>query len=180
MNKNSKKILLERKFTSIEYMTLYVNYFNRMVDSLVSGMDEFKRVKTINPLVDEHNFSEWINRGYPILESDRQYAVKALEKAKNGDASEVSGSAGNLKGLSRDVDNIGGFGLWWEQLDEKYWDAFWDYYKQADTAGCNIYYTFAKHWDDDEILRESITGPIDEKELLNYLQPGETLESLAN
>ena len=42
--------------------------------------------------------------------------------------------------------------------------------------GSNIDYTISGYWDDNEILDEEITGPMDEQELLNYLKPDESLD----
>jgi hypothetical protein len=176
MNNDAKKILLERKFTSLDYSKLYVEGFNEMANALDIGMKEFEYQSSVNPSLNQDNFSLWKSKGAPILFGDNEYANDALERAKNGDFSHIRGSAANLRGLSRDVDNIGGFGEWWHEIDNKYWDTFYSTYMKTKKIGSNIDYTISGYWDDDEILDEEITGPMDEQELLNYLKPDESLD----
>ncbi|MCJ8351199.1 hypothetical protein [Moritella sp.] len=179
MNKIAKKELLARKFTCIEYMTEYVECFNKMIDSLLIGMGAFQQLQQQNPTIEAHNFSAWESRGLPNLEGDRAYAIDALKKAKTGDPSYLSSSAASLRGISKDVDNIGGFGEWWQRLDKKYEDDFLLKLKQAKKIGSNIDYTICGDWLDDEILDEEITGSIDETELLNYLKSNENLDDIS-
>ncbi|NMP81789.1 hypothetical protein HHE92_18590 [Pseudoalteromonas arctica] len=150
-----------------------------MVNALDIGMKEFEYQLSINPNLNQDNFSLWKSKGAPILFGDNEYANDALEKAKNGNFSHIRGSAGNLRGLSRDVDNIGGFGEWWHEIDNKYWDTFYSTYMKTKKIGSNIDYTISGYWDNDEILDEEITGPMDKNELLNYLKPGESLDDLS-
>jgi len=171
MNNRAKKTLLERKFTSIEYMTKYVNLYQEMVFNLKKGMDEFEITYKQNPKLDPHNFSDWINRGYPNLARGADNAIKCLDRAKLGNISGISSSAGNLRGISKDVDNIGGFGEWWQHIDKKYEDDFFLKLKKAKRTGSNIDWTICGDWLDDEILDEEITGVIDEADLLKYLKP---------
>lgn len=179
MNNRAKKTLLERKFTSYLYAELYVGYFKEMVNAMESGMQEFSIFYQKKPTVDAHNIKDWQSRGLPILQGDYHYAVNALKKAQKGDLNEISGSAGNLRGLSKDVDNIGGFGEWWQHIDEQFKKDFYKYFKLASRTGCNIYYTVDYSWDGDEILDEEITGSIDEVELLNYLKSNEKLADIS-
>ncbi|QUM85207.1 hypothetical protein [Moritella sp. 28] len=179
MNKTAKKELLTRKLTSVEYMTEYVEYFNQMVDSLLMGMGAFQQLQKQNPHVDAHNFSAWESRGLPNLKGDRAYAIDALKKAKAGDPSYLSSSAGNLRGISKDVDNIGGFGEWWQHIDKKYEDDFFFKLRKAKKTGRNINYTICGYWDGDKILNEEITGHIDEADLLKYLKPNEKLDDIS-
>ncbi|QUM85210.1 hypothetical protein [Moritella sp. 28] len=179
MNKTAKKELLTRKLTSVEYMTEYVEYFNQMVDSLLMGMGAFQQLQKQNPHVDAHNFSAWESRGLPNLKGDRAYAIDALKKAKAGDPSYLSSSAGNLRGISKDVDNIGGFGEWWQHIDKKYENDFRRKLNRTQTIGSNIYWTIRDSWNNDEILDEDITGVIDEADLLKYLKPNEKLDDIS-
>ena len=178
MKNRAKKTLLERKFTSVGYMTKYVNLYQEMVFNLKSGMDEFEFKYKKNPKLDPDNFTDWINRGYPNLVRGADNAIECLNRAKLGNISGISSSAGNLRGLSRDVDNIGGFGDWWQHIDKKYEDDFLLKLKQAKKIGSNIDYTICGDWLDDEILDEEITGSIDETELLNYLKSNENKKAL--
>ncbi|SFC77721.1 hypothetical protein [Pseudoalteromonas denitrificans] len=179
MNNKAKKILLARKFTSIEYMSEYVQYFNEMVDALIVGMSEFKHLYQQNPTLDPDNFEDWENRGLPNLQRGAKNAKECLERAKNGSLTGISSSAGNLRGLSKDVDNIGGFGQWWQHIDKKFADAFDSALNKAQITGNNIDYTISGYWDNDEILDEEITGTIDEDELLNYLKTSEKIKDIS-
>jgi len=176
MNKNSKKTLLERKFTSIDYIKLYVDGYQEIVETLEAGMNEFELQLKKNPTLNIDNFKQWQLRGAPNIKRGAQNALEHFEKAKKDHLTGIASSAGNLRGLSRDVDNIGGFGDWWHEIDNKYWDKFYTTYMETETIGSNIDYTISGYWDDDEILDEEITGPIDEQELLNYLKPDESLD----
>ena len=68
MNSTAKKILLERKFTSIEYMTRYVELYQEMVLAFEAGMQKFERLYTQQPELDKHNFSDWQPRGLPNIQ----------------------------------------------------------------------------------------------------------------
>lgn len=179
MNKTVKKELLKRKFTSNDYMTEYVDYFNQMVDSLLLGMGAFQQLQKQNPNIDAHNFYAWESRGLPNLESGRAYAIDALNKAKAGDPSYLSSSAASLRGISKDVDNIGGYGEWWNHIDKKYEEQFDRALDNAQTTGGNIHYTICGYWEGDKLLNENITGPIDEADLLNFLKPNEKLDDIS-
>jgi hypothetical protein len=179
MNNTAKKTLLARKFTSVEYMSKYVKLYQQMVFNLKRGMDEFEITYKKNPKLDAHNFTDWINRGYPNLARGADNAIECLDRAKLGNISGISSSAGNLRGISRDVDNIGGFGEWWQHIDMKFKDDFNEALDLAQTTGSNIDWTIRGSWNDDEILDVEITGPIDETELLSYLKPNEKLEDIS-
>lgn len=179
MKSEAKKILLDRKFRSIEYMRLYVELYRQLVEAMERGMNAFFALQKQNPSVDEDNIQAWVVRGLPNLKGNVAYAEDALRRAENGDDSYLVSSAGDLKGLSRDVDHIGGFGEWWKELDPQYETDFYKAFNQSHFAACNIYRTGLGHWRPDSILKETITGPIDKNELLNYLKPGERLEDLA-
>jgi len=179
MKNRAKKELLTRKFTSVGYMTKYVNLYQEMVFNLKSGMDEFEFKYKKNPKLDPDNFTDWINRGYPNLVRGADNAIECLNRAKLGNISGISSSAGNLRGLSRDVDNIGGFGDWWQHIDKKFEDDFNDALNLAQTTGSNIDWTIRDSWNNDEILDEDITGVIDEADLLKYLKPNEKLDDIS-
>ncbi|GGF02981.1 hypothetical protein [Pseudoalteromonas gelatinilytica] len=179
MNKKAKKTLLERKFISIIYIKEYVDGYQKITEALDAGMKEFEFQLQLNPNLNIDNFKQWQVRGAPNIKRGAQNALEHFEKAKQGHLTGIASSAANLRGLSRDVDNIGGFGEWWHEIDISYWDSFYNTYMQTETIGSNIDYTISDYWDDDEILRETITGPIDEQELLSYLEPNESLDDLA-
>ena len=180
MNKHAKKILLERKFSSIDYIREYVDGYQNIVEALDAGMKEFELQLQQNPSLNVDNFKQWQQRGAPNIKRGAHNALEHFEKAKNGHLTGIASSAGNLRGLSRDVDNIGGFGQWWHEIDSKYWDDFYTSYMETETIGSNIDRQISNAWrTENSILDEEITGPIDEQELLNYLKPGESLDDLS-
>ena len=179
MNKQAKKNLLDRKFRTIDYMILYVDAFKNMVKTLEDAMNVFNLTIPANPNRSTDNFVDWVDRGLPILQGDLVYAQNALIKAKAGKASELVSSAANLRGLSKDIDSIGGFGQWWQHIDPLHWDTFWHQLDKTQTIGNNINFTISDYWNDDEILNEEITGPIDDVELLNYLGTNESLTDIS-
>ena len=103
----------------------------------------------------------------------KKNVILALDNAKQGQTSTIRSAAGNLRGLSKDMDGIGW--SWWDELDKSYRKPFSENMNKAQTMGANIYYTLSNFWDEGEILNEEITGPIDEKSLLKYLLPGENI-----
>lgn len=178
MTPRAKETLLKRKFVSMEYLTVYVEYFEKMVTAMEKGIQDCQQILLDNPQLGGDNIGSWETRGLPILQGDLAYARDALIKAQHGDPTYLASSGGNLRGIYKDVDNIGGFGLWWQHLEPSCEKAFKHNLHTAMDMGCNIDYTISGYWQDDEILGETITGPIDENELLNYLKPGETLEGI--
>jgi hypothetical protein len=49
---------------------------------------------------------------------------------------------------------------------------------KAEQCASNIYRTIGDRWKPGSILKEFVTGPIDEQDLLKYLKPGESLEDI--
>jgi len=73
--------------------------------------------------------------------------------------------------LSRDMDVLGE--KWWDYVPLDIARKFGVNLSKAQQMASNIAWTLGEAWNDDEILRERITGPIDEQELLKYIKPGE-------
>ena len=77
-----------------------------------------------------------------------------------------------MQGLSKDMDVLGN--KWWFCIDEDLARKQGTDQTKAEQIASNIWRTVGEYWKTSEsILKESITGPIDEQDLLRYLQPGE-------
>ena len=113
----------------------------------------------------------WHLKVKPNFLGMRKGMQEALNYAKQGDFSYIRADAGNFKALSKDMDGIRV--AFMDFIDPEVKARYFTLWKLAHTEGCNIYYTLSDFWDPGEILNTKITGPIDEQQLLKYLQPGE-------
>mgnify|MGYP000526585347 CR=1 FL=1 len=116
---------------------------------------------------------QWRNKVIPNFEGMRTNANEAVVNAKSGKLSTMRSATGNLHGLSKDMDGIGW--EWWE-ANSALWDNYVEHSNLAEQMGDNIYKTLAGYWRPGSILKESITGPVAEAELIIHLKPGETMD----
>lgn len=174
MTPELKEKLLLRLFSSTEYMEEFTNHY---VAGLQAAEDAFaifeKKCSMDENLTSRYaiEFRQWQERVIPNFRRMKENALLSLNKAKMGDFDYMDGATGSLRGLSKDMDGIGWD--WWDEVDPKYWKSHADNMNKAEKMGFNIYYTLSDFWDPGEILEEAITGLIDEKVLLKYLQPSE-------
>lgn len=174
MTPELKEKLLLRLFSSIEYMEEFAVYY---VAGLQAAEDAFavfeKRFSISSELQNRFamEFRQWNERVIPNFHRMRKNVLLSLDKAKEGNFDYMEGATGNLRGLSKDMDGIGWD--WWDEVDQKHIKLFSENMSKADKMGENIYYTLSDYWDSGEITNEKITGSIDEKRLLKYLQLGE-------
>lgn len=174
MTPELKEKLLTRLFTSLEYMETFTNHYATGLKTAIDAFAIFEKKYRINSILSGRyamEYRQWSERVIPNFTRMRKNALVSLEKAREGNFDYIEGATGNLRGLSKDMDGIG-WG-WWDEVDGSYWKVHAENMNKAEQLGSNIYYTLSDFWDDDEILNEKITGPIDENALLKYLQPGE-------
>jgi hypothetical protein len=174
MTPKLKEKLLKRLFSSIEYIEKFCNHFDKWMEAAICGFEAFEKKLFVNSsLVSKHKSSigQWQHRVIPNFKGMRKGMFESLEKARNGDFRAIRSDTANLNSLSKDMDGIGWD--WWKEIDSNYWDVYVEHSNIAEQMASNIYYTLAMFWDTGEILDEEITGKIDEKELLEYLKPGE-------
>lgn len=174
MTPELKEKLLLRLFSSIEYMEAFTQHY---VSGLQAADDAFatfeKKCSTDSILINRYTleFRQWKEKVIPNFRGMKNNAIVALDNAKQDQTSTIRSATGNLRGLSKDMDGIGWD--WCGEVDQKYWKDYAHNMNKAEQMGDNIYKTLSQFWGPGSILKESVTGPIDEQLLLTYLQAGE-------
>lgn len=174
MNDEIKRELLRRKFTSIEYMEELCHYHRKSLEGLKESIAWFYNHL---PDVDWQGWNiadrpdGWENRAVPNFEGAQKSFEEGIEYFKQGDIRYMRSATGSLKGIDKDMDNLGR--KWLDYVDLETRRKYGVNLGKAKKIASNIYWTLAGSWEGDEILNEEITGPIDEQDLLRYLKPGE-------
>lgn len=176
MNPELKSNLIKRKFESLNYIRQFISNYITFIDTGLSALENYKKYKKNNPnFSPSHNMNVdeqlWENKVKPNFIKMKKSAEKSLENAEQGKKSTVRSLAADFRGLSKSMDGIRESFM--DILDPKVKEEYLSHWKTTSTEASNIEDTINQWWKDDEILKESITGPIDENELLNYLKPGE-------
>ena len=175
MNPELRKKLLERMFFSPEYIERFVKYFESAVEGLHESLEWFEQHPPQDVDWESWHISNkpegWRMRAVPNFERMLKSAKTGLENARQGDYQVIEGLTGSMLGLSRDMDVLGE--KWWDYVPQDIAFKFGKNLGQAEQMAANIAWTLGDAWNDDEILRERITGPINEQQLLKYLKPGE-------
>ena len=176
MKPELKEKLLLRLFSSLEYTEQFVGHFIQFIDTGLLALEQFDNL-SVKPLNVE-NYAEikkdadlWHKKVKPNFLGMRKGMHEALAYAKQGDFSHIRCDAGNFKSLNKDMDGIRE--AFMDHIEPEVKTRYFALWKVAHTEGCNIYYTLSDFWDPGEIINTEITGPIDEQQLLKYLQPGE-------
>ncbi len=181
MKPELKKRLLERMFSSPDYIEEFVGYLEKAVEGLHESLDWFES----NPPsdVDWKNWhisdkpEGWRIKAVPNFERMLRSAKKGLENARKGDYQVIEGLTGSMLALSRDMDVLGD--KWMDYVPKDIVYKFGENLSVADQMASNIWRTVGDYWKTPEsILKENITGPIDEQELLKYLKPDEEREKI--
>ncbi|WP_445768121.1 hypothetical protein [Rheinheimera sp.] len=163
-------------FSSFEYTEQFVNDFIQFVDTGLLALELYDAlpVKPTNAA----NYAEvkkdadlWHLKVKPNFVRMRQNMQDAIVAAQQGNFRVIRAAAGSFRGLNKDMDGIREAFMDFIEPDVK--ARYFELWTLSHTEGCNIYYTLSDHWDTGEILNTEITGPIDELQLLKYLQPGE-------
>lgn len=177
MDSRLKKRLLLRKFSSIEYMEECRDYLRAALDALDEALTYFEQ---------HHGESEW--KQWHASEWPTTWRVRAQKNLENlyeslklgikqyqaGDPDRIRGSCNGLTSLSKNMDGMGE--KWWSYIPPDFEERFIKNRSAAARRASNIRETVGEYWDekDDDLLKETVTGPIDEQDLLRFLQPGET------
>lgn len=177
MDAKLKEKLLTRKFSSVEYMEEMSKYHMRSLEAMIKAIEYFYAHP---PEEDWHiwhrsNWPEiWEQRAKPNFERMQNYIEIGIKQySENGDIKSIRSTAGSLHGIFRDLDNIGF--KWWNYVPKNMKDEFHNNLVNARDIASNIWRTLGEYWRPGSILKESVTGPIDEQDLLRYLKPGETV-----
>jgi hypothetical protein len=176
MKSDLKEKLLLRMFASIEYVERFVEHFVAAMDAAENGVAVYKKQPPTDPklLTDyQYEINQWETKVLPNFRGMKINAMEALSNYKNGKTSTMRSCTGSFRGLSKDMDGVGE--EWWQAVDSTIRQNYYENLKIAGVMGDNILFTIIKGWRPGELLKESITGPIDEQDLLRYLNPGETV-----
>ena len=176
MNEQLKITLLKRKFQSIPYFEEFISNYKKFNQTGIKAFDAYQQYRQEHPefqpsntLLMEEDF--WEYRAIPNFYGNLGAADEALENARKGKVSTIRSLAGDFRGISRGFDGI----------EENFMDVatpemrkeYRHLFNVVNFQACNIEKTINNWWKDTSIVDEDITGPIDEQELLNYLEPGE-------
>lgn len=176
MTPELKEQLLLRMFSSIEYMEEYSQHFIAFINTGLFALSQYEAL-AVKP-VNHPNYSmvktdvwSWNLKVKPNFIGMKENMIEAIDNARHGKFSTIRSAAGNFRGLSRDMDGIRE--AFMDFIDPAIKQRYFDEWKITSTMGSNIYLTLSDYWDPGQPLNERITGAIDEKVLLKYLQPGE-------
>ncbi len=177
MDKELKRILLLRKFSSAEYMIEMSEWHRGAIDCLEDSLEAFFERST------EHgDWRQWPASDRPETWRDRvlknllktQESIEiGIKNYSDGQDSTIRSVSGSVHGVFRNLDNFS-WG-WWKRIPSRYEAEFRSRLANASDQATNIMDTLSEYWRDDEILNERITGPIDEEDLKRYLRPGESI-----
>lgn len=169
-----KKKLLTRKFSSIEYMQELEHYMEQAIQGLIDALDYFDQhcqhidMSTWQPA---EKPEAWRDRALPNFKGILFSIREGIDNAKIGKTSTIRAATGSMQGLSKDMDVLGE--RWWRCIPQPVAYAHGVPLGRAEQIASNIWHTVGEYFEDGEIADEEITGPIDEQDLLRYLQPGE-------
>ncbi len=167
-----KKKLLERMFSSEEYYQRMMDYYEKGVTGAKEGLEWFESHYTGGDKDVLHSAHGWRVRVIPNMEGYLSSRDEDIESYRQGDTGPMEGTAFNIMSLQRNISQHMSE-EWWDYVPEELQNKYFENIYKARKMASNIAWTLGEAWNDDEILRERITGPIDEQELLKYLKPGE-------
>lgn len=178
MDRNLKKKLLLRKFSSFEYMEECRRNFRAALDSLEDALTYFENHYDKSTWGAWHASewpSTWRERAQKNLENLHDSLKAGIDKYQLGDPDQIRGSCNGITALAKDMEGMGNH--WWKYIPAEYQHQFTENRRAATIRAANIRRTVGQYWDenDDDLLDEEITGPIDEQDLLRYLKPGESV-----
>ncbi len=175
MNDNLKKMLVQRKLSDVEYILEMGRWHQGAIDTLTEALNEFylhyPNQKDWRKWPISDSPETWEQRVLENLKGTQSNIEKGIENYRNGKISTIRSVSGSVHNIFRNLDNFG-WG-WWNHLPTSYKQDFNDKLVKASKMATNIMDTLSDYWNDDEILNERITGPVDEQDLRRYLKPGE-------
>ena len=179
MNDELKRTLLTRKFSSIEYMEEFRAYLSKAIAGFKESLQWFNDHPPKDVDWQSWHISdkaeEWERRALPNFERMLDSADEGIKETKKGNISVIRSLTGSMQGLSKDMDVLGE--KWWDYVDLEVARKYGLNMNEAEQRASNIWRTVGEYWKTPEsILKETITGPIDEEDLLHYLQPGESAD----
>lgn len=176
MRPDLKENLLLRLFASLEYAEQFAEDFTQFIDTGLSALDKYNAL-SVKPTT-ATNYTEikkdadlWLLKVKPNFIRMKQNMQDALAAARQGNFRVIRSAAGSFRALSKDMDGIRESFMDYIEPETK--QRYFELWKKADFGATNIYLTHSGFWDPGQPLKEKITGPIDEQQLLKYLQPDE-------
>ncbi len=180
MTPELKEQLLLRKFSSFEYFEEFSKHYFNFIDAAIEAVETYKASppnpeETDTKIVDSYNneIVLWESKVIPNFRSMYNGMITDIESAKIGNTIGIRSAAGDLRGLGKSMDGIRENFM--DAIDPSIKEKYFYNLDQANTKGDNIYRTLSGYWRPGAIHDESITGPIEEQELLNYLRDGESV-----
>ncbi|WP_157209751.1 hypothetical protein [Marinimicrobium agarilyticum] len=162
----------------MDYMQEMCHCHQGAIDSLIVALNEFY---LLSPR--QRDWRQWPKSDWPetwgqrVLENlkgTQSSLEKGIESYKNGKISTIRSASGSVHNIFRNLDNFGW--RWWDYLSSSYKQDFNDKLVVASKMASNVVRELAQAWkSEDSILKESITGKIDEEDLTRYLMPGESV-----
>ncbi len=179
MKDTLKITLLKRKFQSLTYIEAFISNYQKFVQTGLDSFEVYQKYRQQhsefapdNTLLMEEDFWEYCVK--PNFKGMLQRSKEALKNARMGKKTTVRSLAGSFRGLSRGFDGIEESFM--DIATPKAREKYLQLWKLVSKQASNIEKTINNRWKDSSILDEEITGPIDEQELLNYLNPDESID----
>lgn len=176
MTPDLKETLLLRLFASLEYAEQFAEDFTQFIDTGLLALAEYDAL-SVKPTT-AANYTEikkdadlWHLKVKPNFLRMKQNMQDAIAAARQGNFRVIRSAAGSFRALNKDMDGIRE--AFMDYIEPEIKQRYFELWKKADYGATNIYLTHRGFWDPGQPLKEKITGPIDEQQLLNYLQPGE-------
>ena len=175
MNKDLREKLLYRLFSDPKYMEEMVIAHGRAIYFAIQAVDSFYKNPMDGwdsmPIWDTPKI--WEDRVIPNFQATQASMEEALKLAYVGDFNRMKRVTQSLRGIAKNMDGIG-WG-WWSSVDKKIEDEFGINFEISKQNAENIYWTLRDGWKPHEILKEGITGPINDSTLIPHLKSGETI-----
>lgn len=170
MNLELKRVLLQRMFTDLDYMERFTRYYVAAMDIALDAFAEHEKTGPHSWAADR-----WRSIVKPNYEGMRAGAIESLRHAKENDLEWMSDCCGDLNSLSRNLDHAGRDSFdWWTDMETQC--SYGYCLNNAQRMGSNLYWALDHSWKTPEsILKESVTGPINERELYRYLTDEEKI-----
>ena len=171
-----KERLLQRMFASVEFAEQFSEHFTQFIDTGLLALEQYEALPVKPTTATNYNEIKkdadlWHVKVKLNFLRMRQNMQDAIACAYQGNFRVIRSAAGNFRSLSKDMDGIREAFMDYIEPDIK--QRYFELWKITSYEATNIYLTFSNFWDPGQLLKEKITGPIDEKQLLKYLQPGE-------
>ncbi|WKE65525.1 hypothetical protein PVT67_17950 [Gallaecimonas kandeliae] len=172
MDKATKKQALLNYFSSFDYAQELVLDHDDLVSWLEECIEDF-RLRNPPELTQDWQVwetpDEWERRVLTNFRSTNQRFHQALGLYRQGDTELMERVCSAIRGLSKNMDVVSE--RWFKYVDSYKARKYAAAYNDVSEKAANVYNTLRGRWGEDKILRETITDPIDEAKLKEYL-PG--------